>query len=78
MFASGTFINSFPKTEKESQCIMNAIKAFKTNIVIVVEDRLLEQNLQKKLKEDTSFMRDNNTIIVFMSKPQDVASNPPS
>lgn len=47
MFASGTFVNSFsPKSEKETQCIVNAIKAFKSKIVIVLDDKRLELMLQ--------------------------------
>jgi hypothetical protein len=53
MYASGTFINSFsPKIEKESQCIVNAIKAFKSNIIIVLDDKRQELTLQQLLGED--------------------------
>jgi len=48
MFASGIFIDSFtPKTEKENQCIVNAIKAFKANIVIVLDNNHLFNNLKR-------------------------------
>lgn len=40
MFASGMFVNSFsPKNEMESQCIVKAIKAFRANIIIVMDDK---------------------------------------
>jgi len=72
MFASGTFVNSFPKTDSQSQCTLHAIKAFKANVVIVVDDTYQQIILQQKLKEDVQFMRENDTIIVFLNKPQGV------
>ena len=46
MFASGIFIDSFsPKDEMQTNCMVNAIKAFKCNIVIVVDDKRLELSI---------------------------------
>ena len=70
MFASGIFVNSFsPKSDKENQCIINAIKAFKANIVIVLDDKRQEVILDQRLKEDKQFMIENQTQIVFLNKP---------
>ena len=45
-FASGTFIDCFsPKEEKEHTLVLNAIKAFKANIVIVVDNKLQERQI---------------------------------
>ena len=76
MFASGIFIDSFsPKTDEENRSIVNAIKAFKTNIVIVLDNKHLEMNLRRELSEDKQFMQDNNTQIVFLAKPQGAVQN---
>jgi len=53
MFASGIFIDSFcpnPKLGGESTLI-NAIKAFQADIVIVLDDKYLEINLKNKISE---------------------------
>ena len=76
MFASGTFINSFaPKTEMENMCIWNAIKEFKCNYVIVVDDMRQKLFLQDKIREDPDLFREAATQIIFINKPQGVTSN---
>ena len=61
MFASGIFIDSFSPTSSadEQQSIINAIKAFKANLVIVLDNRPLEMRLRKQ----------NNTEVVFLNAP---------
>lgn len=69
MYASGTFINSFsPKQEKETQCIVNAIKAFKSNIIIVLDDTIQERNLKPLLQEDVNYWTENNPLVLLLSK----------
>lgn len=76
MYASGIFIDSFsPKTINEKSCIINAIKSFKTNLVIVLDDQLQEHHIRERLREDKAFMEENNTQIVQLKKPQGVTSN---
>lgn len=71
MFASGIFIDSFsPKDEMQTNCMVNAIKAFKCNIVIVVDDKRLELSIQHKLKNS-----DCDTLVLFISKPQGVTNS---
>lgn len=61
MFASGVFIDSFSPTSSadEQQSIINAIKAFKANLVIVLDNKPLEMRLRAQ----------NNTEVVFLNAP---------
>ena len=60
MFASGIFIDSFsPTSAEESQSIINAIKVFKANLVIVLDNKPLEMKLRAQ----------NNTEVVFLNAP---------
>ena len=62
MYASGIFIDSFsPKDEMQTNCMVNAIKAFKCNIVIVVDDKRLELSIKDKLKSS-----DSETLVLFI------------
>lgn len=61
MYASGIFIDSFsPTSVEEQQSIINAIKAFKANLVIVLDNKPLEMKLRAQ----------NNTEVVFLNAPQ--------
>lgn len=51
MFASGIFIDSFSSKQDEEVTPITAIKAFQADIVIVIDDKLLEMNIQKEINE---------------------------
>jgi len=56
--------------EGEKQAIFNstvkAIKAFKANIVIVLNENIVEQDLRKTLQEDKAFLAENQTVVLFL------------
>ena len=59
MFASGIFIDSFSPSSEETESIINAIKTFKANIIIVSDKRHLEMNINRWLAENQEFQRQN-------------------
>ena len=73
------FINGFsPTSEIEKKATINAIKAFNTNIVIVVDDQQLEMKIRKNLESDVEFMQRNGTHVVYINKPEGVVVQQPS
>lgn len=46
MFASGVIINGFtPTTERTTEMLAEAIKIFKVNVVVVLDNEMLNQSL---------------------------------
>lgn len=78
MFASGIFIDSFsPKTEKETRSLIKAIKAFRADIVIVLEDMRLESKIRNEVQQmNQSSGATHQTLVYYMQKPQGVTANP--
>ena len=66
MFIESFSHESHDEKQKQTifQCTLNAIKAFKANIVIILNDKIMEKDLKKNLNEDMQFMEDNRTVIV--------------
>ena len=73
MYASGMFINGFtPTQDVDKKALIQSIKAFKTNIVIVVDDQNMEDKIRKGLHNDAEFMKQNGTHVVYINKPSGV------
>jgi hypothetical protein len=52
IFASGLFIDSFsPNTEKEISSIIKAIKSFKVDLVVVLDNKRLEHSIRREIEE---------------------------
>lgn len=68
MFASGIFIDSFsPKTEKETRSLIKAIKAFRADIVIVLEDMRLESKIRNEVQQmNQSSGATHQTLVYYM------------
>lgn len=75
MYASGIFIDSFSPSVEESMSIINAIKAFKANLIIVSDHKVLEMRINSWLNENKDFQMVNQTQVIHLNTPQEVDMN---
>lgn len=72
MYASGIFIDSFSPSVDESMSIINAIKEFKANLIIVSDQKVLEMRINSWLSENKDFQLANQTQVIHLNTPQEV------